>query len=250
MRRSIQDVTNECLEMMKRGASLEDCLHRYPEHAVELDAILSAAIYVRESFARKMSHDVRTRVRARVMGNWGRRHTFLGRRFRVPFLMPKWVGVAALLLVTFLVGSVGTVAAAASAVPGDPLYPVKQLREETQIWFSLSPEAKVYMYSHLVKERVEELTRLAEAGDTGSGSIAVERLEKHVSGLERLVSEHEGGLQEAMMEAQASLLEAESTALGVIDENHGQTQVEIRHALSIIQVSKSRVQSALESLGW
>jgi hypothetical protein len=166
----------------------------------------------------------------------------------MPFFLPKWAGVAVSLLLAFLLGGVGTVAASGGAVPGGLLYPVKQMREETQLWFSLSPEAKVYLYSNLVNERVEELTMLATAEDTHSGSISVDRLEQHVNSLNQLIVNHESQLADAITTVEASLSEAESAALQVIDETQGEAHADLQQALSILETSRLRVQSALNKL--
>jgi hypothetical protein len=212
MRDRIQDIINECIELMKTGVSLEDCLGRYPEYVRELEPILSSVTEVSNNFRFDLPDNARTRIRARVMSNWDHRHVSVGRRWRMPFFLPKWAGVAVSLLLAFLLGGVGTVAASGGAVPGGLLYPVKQMREETQLWFSLSPEAKVYLYSNLVNERVEELTMLATAEDTHSGSISVDRLEQHVNSLNQLIVNHESQLADAITTVEASLSEAESAA--------------------------------------
>ncbi|MDA1349284.1 MAG: DUF5667 domain-containing protein, partial [Chloroflexi bacterium] len=157
-----------------------------------LEPILQAAVSARTEFGSPMPAIGRSRVRGRLLDEWDRKQ----RRWSwsVPGFVPQWAAITALVVVLAAVGGGGTVAASGGAVPGDALYGVKVLREEAQLWLTRSPEAKVSLYTSLVKERVEEIRILAERrpGSVGAASRAVERLDEHLTSFDREVAEKVG----------------------------------------------------------
>ena len=46
MRQKFDDILNDCLEMILKGASIDDCLKKYPEYAVKLKPLLNVAAKV------------------------------------------------------------------------------------------------------------------------------------------------------------------------------------------------------------
>jgi len=130
-----------------------------------LEPILRVAVSAQSDLAVALPLHTRTRIRARVMAEWDRRHQPKRWNFRLPSLIPtwtlfpQWAFAAAILVLALALGGLGTNAAAVNTVPGDVLYPVKELREEVQLWFARSPESKVEMYTSFVKKRVEEVSK-------------------------------------------------------------------------------------------
>ena len=110
------------------------------------------------------------------------------------FRLRMAVAVASVLLVMGL-GSMGIGTAAAQAVPGNFLYPVKELREGAVIWFTRSPEARIGLYSSLVRERVEEVRTLVAKKQPSSEaiSVALGRLNSHLVSLNTLLEEKAEG---------------------------------------------------------
>ena len=156
-----EEIVEECLELLRQGRSMEECLERYPEEAAELEPMLRVAFSVRSGLAADLPLPARTRMRSRVLAEWDRQHQPRSWNLRLPSvlpgsaLFPRWAFAAAILVLALALGGLGTNTAAANTVPGDILYPVKELREGVELWFARSPEAKVEMYTSLVKERVD-----------------------------------------------------------------------------------------------
>lgn len=72
--------------------------------------------------------------------------------------------------------SAGTVfAASGSALPGDALYPVKQIKEQVELGLAATPKAKAQVKAKHAKERIKELDKISQkikisapAGPAGS----------------------------------------------------------------------------------
>ncbi len=263
---STQDIVQECLELLRQGRSLEDCLEQYPEEAAELEPILRTALSVRSDLAADLPLTTRTRMRSRVLAEWDRRHEPRRWNLRLPALFPgwslfpRWAFVTAALVLALALGGLGTDTAAANTVPGDALYPVKEFRESVQLWFARSPEAKVEMYTSLVKERVEEVKKMAarEQADLDAISDALARMEGHLTALgivvENKLTDRPGeevdlGFVEALQKSITEQDTAEGLLAKALAEMPAKARPDFSNALKAIQLAQERVDSALEAAG-
>ena len=69
-----QEIVEECLEFLRQGRSLEECLERHPEEAAELEPILRVAVSVRGDLAAELPLAARTRISGRMLAEWDRQH--------------------------------------------------------------------------------------------------------------------------------------------------------------------------------
>ncbi|PKB71642.1 MAG: hypothetical protein BZY87_04580 [SAR202 cluster bacterium Io17-Chloro-G6] len=267
-----QEIVEECLELLRQGETLEQCLERHPEEAADLEPILRVALSVRSDLAAVLPLPTRTRMRGRVLAEWDRQHQPRRWNLRIPSifskraLLPEWAlfprlaFATAILVVALALGGLGTNTAAANSVPGDMLYPVKEMREGVQLWFARSPEAKVEMYTSFVNERVEEVSKMAarEQANLDAISDALARMQEHLTALnvvvdgklalsnvERIDSDFVEALQKSIAEqgAAGNLLE---TAL---EEVPTEGRPAFSNALNALQTAQERVDSALETVG-
>ena len=255
-----QQALEDCIELLGHGASVEDCLARYSEYAQELEPLLHTALTARTQLTPGMSSGAKARVRSQVMAEWDHRHLPRQRRWSLPSFLPRWAAVAASVVLAIGLGGASTVAAAGGAVPGQLLYPVKELREGAQLWFAQSPESKVAVYSRLVKERAKEIRELTATEHTGSSLIALARLEGHVSDVNNLTGRQIGLSGDASLAADSGLVERlkeviseQKAAEAVVQKALQQAPAEVRpkfqDALKAIQAGRDRVRSAIESIG-
>lgn len=139
----------ECLEQLRTGeATVEQCLQRYPELQTQLSPMLMAAAQVQELGEFKPRPEFRMQTRAMLHGYMRasprRRPSFSSGLLR----LATSLGVVVLALV-----STGA-ALAQSALPGDPLYPVKLTTE--QVWRSLQSNP-MQADAALANRRVQEI---------------------------------------------------------------------------------------------
>ena len=254
-----QEIVEECLELLRNGRSLEECLEQYPAEAVELEPILRTAISVRADLATDLPRAARTRIRDRVLAEWD--HPPKRWAWRLPTLFPRWAFATAILVLTLVIGGLGTNNASANSVPGDMLYPVKEFRESVQLWLARSPEAKVERYTSLVKERVEEVRKLAakQQADLDAISDALARMESHLAALNivvesRLTNRAANNVDRDFVEAVQNSIAEQGAAEGLLATALDRVPVEARpefsNALSAIKLAQDRVDAALEAVGY
>ena len=250
-------IFGNCVEMMRQGASLEDCLTQYPAYAEQLEPLLLSATAPSVQPRTELPYDMRNRIRTRVLAEWDRRHAPpRWRGWSFPLFAPRWAVATAVVIGVMLLGGAGTAVAAQDSVPGANLYSVKQLEEQTRLWFSRSPEIKVATYSELVLERANEIRRLAEKGDVGNTSVAVARLEQHISDVSQLAEEAEAGQGMSPPGFQPQLLETIEATVG--GEGPAAAGLQnalalapndaypcLRHSLYAIQSARQRVHEAV-----
>ena len=148
-----------------------------------------------------------------------------------------------------LIGGTGTVSASASSIPGDALYPVKELTEEARLWITRSPEEKVAYYSDLVEERVRELTEIAQAGEYHQSGIAIARLAEHLDDIDTLAdSDSAADLTTQLAEASAVHHEALLDLQSLLEDAPADARAELSEAVILLQGARERVDSALDAL--
>ena len=257
-----EEVLQECLELLEEDKSVEECLAQHPAQADQLEPLLHTALVSRQHLAIEMAGATRTRLRGRVMAEWDHNHQRRQSGGGILFFSPRLAAVAASLILVVALGSVGTVAASGVAVPGEPLYVVKEFREAARLWFARSPEAKVEMYTRLVKERAEEVQELAAKQNASSGAIshALERMDGHLAALEAVVNEKvQRGRAEAtapdpsFLEALQNVVDGQQSVQVILVETldiaPDQAQPSLGAALEAIQQAQERVRAAVKSSG-
>ena len=256
----MQEVLQSCLEELEQWRSLEQCLAQYPEEAGRLEPLLRTALSVRSRIPLSIPQSTQARLRNLVMAEWDRRQQPRRPLLGFPALAPRWAAVAAVFVLVIALSGVSTVAAAGGAVPGDLLYPVKELREEAQLWFARSSEAKVELYTRLVKERAEEVRELAAQGEDRSKAIsqALNRLDRHLAALDAVMEDKlrreqaaEAAVDSGFWEALGRVVEGQHFATVTLKESLSRAprdvQPEMGDSLEAIQQAQDRVRAALES---
>ncbi len=166
----LESIFEDCVERLKRGESLRDCLARYPDHAAELARLLEVvvALYtvpdpppMPSGSARAAFHAALQRKQAEIAATRpsppSRWVAWLSGRF---WLQQRWATVLGmLLLTTLLVG--GTLVASAHSLPGDILYPVKRAKEQIQLLITPSEERRAVLRQKLGEERRKEAKIIA-----------------------------------------------------------------------------------------
>ena len=170
------DAIDQCIDALRRGDSIDDCLARYPEFAEELRPYLltvSSASTVapqRDEATRRMGrahfegavrHHLATNQppasRWTAIRDWWNVRT--SRKARV-----YAVGLATMAL--FLALSTGAAFASTDALPDSPLYPVKRAAEHARLAITFSDESRAIYHLELIERRTLELAAVAELGDS------------------------------------------------------------------------------------
>jgi hypothetical protein len=159
MKQHFFDILEDCLQALERGEPLEAILARYPDLSADLRPVLESAQAARAMHSREIPAAVRARGRARVLAAAARLrqaptpHHRIGRIWRVL--------IAVLASLTFLAASSGgLIVASAAALPGDALYPIKRVLENTRLQFTNDPVQKQVLTQQFSQLRVDETQTL------------------------------------------------------------------------------------------
>jgi len=174
---------NQCCELIAAGESVSVCLERFPEHAADLAPLLATAAAVRElrpvppraasvALQRRAqfmasAHETSLAVKNRPIGLlgalalwWHKSLSGLDELLRprgIPRAMP--VGLMGALVAVILLGTLttGAVTASATAIPGDPLYPVKTLVDRTRVLLARDTQARLALEQQIAGEHLQEV---------------------------------------------------------------------------------------------
>ena len=178
------DVLARSLDELERGASLEEILERHPADRQELDGLLRVDRQL-QTLPRDISLPLtaKARLRAQILvearqptappapyyfSEWWNR---LVEEVRGSLGVARWgsalsrsaVAALSVLLGFGLLGG-GTVSASMDSAPGDNLYAVKTVVEQTRLALASNPQEKAETYLWIAAARVHELSKLSENG--------------------------------------------------------------------------------------
>jgi hypothetical protein len=166
MSQKLATALNECIERLPAdGSAAEVCAAIYPAHAGQLVPLIQLAQAIRnlprpEPPAWGLA-DVQAQVRRVARA---KREVEQARLTRAP---RRWVWrlVQVVAIVGVLIAlSMGSVTVAAESLPGSPLYPVKRVAEQMQLWVTFEPQQRVALRLTLAERRANELVALAHRG--------------------------------------------------------------------------------------
>src|SRR5207253_8986079 len=114
----------------------------------------------------------RKELRARLMSQAA--DVLAPRRQRPSLFASAWLrpALAAAVLTVFVVA--GATSAAASSLPGDPLYGVKRASEDVQLALTFDDVARMQLLSELADRRLDELARTAEQQPSNAPTATTE----------------------------------------------------------------------------
>ncbi len=186
----MEDILNDCLERIFRGESIEDCLASYPEEASELEPLLRTGLSLaQESAAISPSPELKASALSLLQARLYAREEEA--RVKVPLWRMRWVRAVASVAIVLSVG-IGTVAAAANALPDETLYPLKLTVEQARVSLARSNVSRAELHLQFAEERVYEITLMAGEGKDEQIPGLVERFS---SQLGEAVSNAQGTLR-------------------------------------------------------
>ena len=192
--KEFDNILDECLErLLIRGETLEQCLRRYPQQAVELKPLLETALAAKEAVAVQPRPEFRARASYQFRAALQEKAT-PKRRFLFGW-MPQWATALAIVLVLLLAGG-GTVAAASNSMPDSFLYPVKLATEEVQLALTPSQVDKAELCASFADRRIAEIVYMAEQGDAYQIDLITQRLDDDLE----MLAVYSAGLGEGEVE--------------------------------------------------
>ena len=139
------------------------------------------------------------------------------------------------LLVLLLFASATTVFAAQNDLPTEPLYGVKTLSEDAGLWLTTDPASKLERLVELAQLRVQEMTTLAEQGETIPAQV-VERLRLHIeTALQLAAGQNDEAMQASLLRIRSQLQAQEQAMTQLQTHASGNTQPALEQARVMTQ---------------
>jgi methionine-rich copper-binding protein CopC len=193
MNRHLEEIFNECIERLRQGDSIENCLLNYPEEAAEIEPLLRTAsninwrasmVQPRPDFKARARYQFINAQYAEAQAKEAKAHPTLFN------LQRAWM--PALVMILLLVfSSVGTAAAASNAMPDQPLYSVKLATEQVQLTLAFSDETKANLNAKLVETRSQEIITMATQGKTDQVIATTARMAQNLEAAEAAINKVE-----------------------------------------------------------
>jgi hypothetical protein len=170
--RSYQSILLECVDALKGGASVDECVARYPRHAERLEPDLRFAHKVSatpRAAARPGAQDqawvaTQGRIAELRRGDRPRAAVSSGRSFS-PGLVLKPLAVS-LVAIAFFVSAGGAFALAAQDAPPDsPLYTVKLTADDVRLWFVFDDGREAQILLEQSESRMDDIMSTVRDGD-------------------------------------------------------------------------------------
>lgn len=188
---TLETALDGCLEALASGEmTLEECLVRYPEHALELRPLLLAAVRVSDSPAIAPSPQFRARAREQLVAHMRAHPQPVSPRAvlaRSSFAS-RARGLAGALASAVLVLAVAGTAAAQWALPGHALYGWKRASESAWVSLQPGPQLKLETQLAIAARRLAEAE--AVAGDPARVTTALEGYAASIAAIQSLTAEH------------------------------------------------------------
>lgn len=171
--RSFRSILDECLTDVIRGASVEECLARYPRQAERLRPHLRLVARLRTIPAAQPANWAKdnawnaVRERAADLRTSRRRRRRAAAASRSSFNHGIWMrplAVSLVLVMAFFAAGGATALAAQDALPDSPLYRVKLATEDARLWFVFDETQEAEILLDQSDERTDEITEMVEQG--------------------------------------------------------------------------------------
>ncbi|MFQ5593440.1 MAG: DUF5667 domain-containing protein [Anaerolineae bacterium] len=166
---NLTDALERCLQDLEAGATVDECVARYPEFTDELRPLLQTATALREAPHVAPSLSFKQATRKRILNLPPADSSFVARdgRFRETPALPWWQRLGQLRLgpavagamaaIVFLILLTGTaVSAAGGSTPDSPLYPVKRLTERVQLALTGDTIDQTDLHLRFAQRRIDE----------------------------------------------------------------------------------------------
>jgi hypothetical protein len=183
MNPDFSQAADECIALMRTGATLESCLARYPQYARDLNSILQTARDLqRVNVPQERIESVRT-GRQLLLSAYAKKANisqpvsessiprFLQRilikltgKEDLDMKLVARFAIALVLVIGLIVGGGITTTASASALPGDTLYPVKLSLEQINLLFANDPHVRQQLELQYQDARQQEVQSLLQLG--------------------------------------------------------------------------------------
>jgi hypothetical protein len=180
MRHDLDTALDQCLVWLRNGMGIEDCLASYPEYANQLRPLLELAAQVGRVIAPASSAAARAAGEQRMLTALAQRQEraastnpviwYLQRAMRTitasapGCLRPTSnLAIVSLFILSIAVGAL-TVATSTHSLPGDALYPVKTIAQQTRLFLTRDSETHRQLEEQFSAQQRRDVQSVLKAG--------------------------------------------------------------------------------------
>lgn len=165
LEKDIANALEACLQQMQAGADVEQVLAQHPQLVDELRPLLRAA-----QSARTLGTAIQVPLQAQSLSL----ARTLAKRSSLPRPRARWFNMPVarfaftviIIIAVILAGGFGAVTASAKAIPGDPLYSLKLVTEQTRLLLTRDPAHRLDLEQTFEEERAEEIREMVNKSIT------------------------------------------------------------------------------------
>ncbi len=184
MERELEMILDQCVEDLRNGKSVEECLQKYPSHRVQLKPLLEMA----QAIERVPTPAPRSQLISETLVEVGREigRYRLGRNrsfFGIIFQQPRFAWALSIVF-TLLFSVAGITTVASGSTPGDFLYPVKLVTEKIEFLLTFDSENKAELRITFSDRRMKEMKALLERSGSLDTTLLREMLDQAKLALE------------------------------------------------------------------
>jgi hypothetical protein len=232
--RAFDEALAECIDALKNGAKVEECLSRYPHFSERLEPYLRIAVRVDEGLLRdqaSLSAATRASVMDRIQQKLAARqqhltgHAMSGSRFGRAFgwvRSPRFAVAAVALAILIVLGGV-TVSVAQPSVPGETLYPVKRVAENVRLLLTFDSTARAELLLSYAERRSTEIHDLLARGLPVAPELLADLRLTLTSALAEMAFV-DGETRNRLLERAIALTETQANFLSTAAQNSDQGQ--------------------------
>ena len=164
MEKDFEKILDDCVNYLREGKSIEECLAKYPEYSLQLKPLLQLARAIEllpkpepapEMFSAALvgiGKEIAPQQKERVEVHKHRSRSFFGKIFQQPRLAWAFSIVLLFLVVLFSAATIS-----ANSVPGDILYPLKLATEKVKFLLTFNSERKAELRLTFSDKRLHEM---------------------------------------------------------------------------------------------
>jgi len=180
MRHDFDTALDQCLTWLRGGMGIEECLASYPEYANQLRPLLELAIQVGRVITPASSTAARAAGEQRMLTAFAQRQERVARisplilylqrvirdltRGGPGHFRPAWNLAIVSLFILSIAGGGLTVAASAHSLPGDALYSVKMVAQQTRLFLTRDSETHRQLEEQFSVQQRRDVQSVLKAG--------------------------------------------------------------------------------------
>jgi hypothetical protein len=155
MKTQLIDTLEICLQVLKQGGTVEECLNRFPALADELRPLLEQSVAARSWNLSPVPGNAVTGGRVRILN---RAAQLRQSDQSSGHSLQAWrlVLIPVLVLAFMIITGNGLMRASANSLPGDSLYPLKRSVEVVSLFLAPNPRVKAGIQKEISTRRINE----------------------------------------------------------------------------------------------